>query len=414
MEPINNYQPIINEALLALEKENGRRVLLLGEDLVMLSSVRNSAIDISKLGDGTLILSAFQLGKTTAENNQAHANLEKDIIAAGHFFIPVYALFKDQKTDAEYLMKAYILLNHQQSFGDLVNFGRDLCTQYEQPFCVFKKFPEQALNTIIYDDIRRPTEGEGGFDSIRWVHILQRYFQDWALAAAAEKKLDIPPIFSGAVLVKKPWAGMAAVYTMKKNHEKHIFRPDVFAYKNTSFIASLQASKMMIDFVEKVTGKHVVFGDFVKEENEMGAVIVDRNYILTDEMILWENVPLYRIRAIRNFGKVKAGDLGGFVESYEHLYENAWVSDDAKVYDDAQVYGNAQIKDKAAIYGSARIYDHAVVAGNAKIYDEAIIAKRANVHGAAQVSSNARIRGGADIFGDVEIDFNVNNGIIFS
>ena len=43
---------------------------------------------------------------------------------------------------------------------------------------------------------------------------------------------------------------------------------------------------------------------------------------------------VYRIRALKDFGDVKAGDLGGYVNSEENLSHegNCWIYDDAKIY----------------------------------------------------------------------------------
>lgn len=58
---------------------------------------------------------------------------------------------------------------------------------------------------------------------------------------------------------------------------------------------------------------------------------------------------LFRIKALIEFGNVKAGELGGFVEKEENLNHegNAWVYGNARVYDDARVYGNARVCDDA-------------------------------------------------------------------
>lgn len=52
---------------------------------------------------------------------------------------------------------------------------------------------------------------------------------------------------------------------------------------------------------------------------------------------------LFRIKALIEFGNVKAGELGGFVEKEENLSQdgNAWVYDNARVYGDACVCGDA-------------------------------------------------------------------------
>ena len=70
---------------------------------------------------------------------------------------------------------------------------------------------------------------------------------------------------------------------------------------------------------------------------------------------------LFRIKALVEFGDVKAGDMGGYIEKEENLDHDgdAWVYGDAEVYGDARVYGNARV------CGNARVYGDAEVCGNA-------------------------------------------------
>ena len=60
---------------------------------------------------------------------------------------------------------------------------------------------------------------------------------------------------------------------------------------------------------------------------------------------------LFRIKALIEFGNVKAGELGGFVEKEENLNHegNAWVYGNAEVYGNARVYGNASVCDDARV-----------------------------------------------------------------
>jgi len=62
-------------------------------------------------------------------------------------------------------------------------------------------------------------------------------------------------------------------------------------------------------------------------------------YKLTDESRDDDGVTLYRIKAIRDFGNVSVGEIGGWVESEANLSQD----DNAWVYDHARVYGNAVI-----------------------------------------------------------------------
>ena len=76
---------------------------------------------------------------------------------------------------------------------------------------------------------------------------------------------------------------------------------------------------------------------------------------------------LFRIKALVEFGSVKAGELGGYAEKEENISQdgNAWVSDDACVYGDAKVFGNAWVYGDACVYGDAKVSDNAEVSGDA-------------------------------------------------
>ena len=96
-------------------------------------------------------------------------------------------------------------------------------------------------------------------------------------------------------------------------------------------------------------------------------------YKMTDETKTVGIHTLHRIVALVDFGDVKAGDLGGWIESKENLSQNgtAWVYDDAWVYGHAMVYGNAKVYGNATAYGDAKVYGKAWVYGNAKVYGNA-------------------------------------------
>lgn len=67
--------------------------------------------------------------------------------------------------------------------------------------------------------------------------------------------------------------------------------------------------------------------------------------LLKDDYIKYIGRTLYRIKALKDFGDVKAGEIGGYIESENNLSHNGecWVYDDAKVFENAEVYGNAII-----------------------------------------------------------------------
>lgn len=92
---------------------------------------------------------------------------------------------------------------------------------------------------------------------------------------------------------------------------------------------------------------------------------INKYTILQDVTMEHANRTLYRIKALRDFGNVKAGDIGGWVESEDNLsqYEHCWIYDDAKVYGEARISNNAQIRSHAEISGCAKIYQNASVWG---------------------------------------------------
>lgn len=76
---------------------------------------------------------------------------------------------------------------------------------------------------------------------------------------------------------------------------------------------------------------------------------------------------LFRIKALVEFGNVKAGELGGYVEKEENVSQdgNAWVSGDARVSGNAEVSGNARVSGDAWVSGNAWVYGNARVSSDA-------------------------------------------------
>jgi carbonic anhydrase/acetyltransferase-like protein (isoleucine patch superfamily) len=106
---------------------------------------------------------------------------------------------------------------------------------------------------------------------------------------------------------------------------------------------------------------------------------------------------LYRVIALRDFGDVKKGDEGGFVESEDNLSHegNCWVSGNARVSGDAWVRG------EAVVYGNAWVSGDALVSGNARVFGNAKVYGDTMVYGDAVLSGNARIYGNAVVDGNI-------------
>lgn len=113
-------------------------------------------------------------------------------------------------------------------------------------------------------------------------------------------------------------------------------------------------------------------------------------YIFTDETIKENGRTLKRIKALRDFGDVKAGDLGGYIESEANLATNgnSWVYDVAKVMDKATVTDDGKVKAEALVSEKASVLQDGVVSG------------KAIVRGSAEIAGNAVISGNAQVSGD--------------
>lgn len=121
-----------------------------------------------------------------------------------------------------------------------------------------------------------------------------------------------------------------------------------------------------------------------------------KKYELTTETLQFAGHILHRIKALKDFRSVKAGELGGWIESEENLSQadNAWVYNNAKVFDKARVYGDAAVSDDATVCGDAKVY------GKATVYGEAIICGVAEVYGKVEIFDRVRVYGTAMVYGD--------------
>ena len=84
---------------------------------------------------------------------------------------------------------------------------------------------------------------------------------------------------------------------------------------------------------------------------------MEKKYKLTEETLAVDGHVLHRIIALRDFGEVKKGDLGGFIEKESNLAHdwNCWIYNDAVVRDDAMVCGEAKVYGEAKVCGNAKV-----------------------------------------------------------
>lgn len=142
--------------------------------------------------------------------------------------------------------------------------------------------------------------------------------------------------------------------------------------------------------------------------------------IRKDLAIQYEGKTLYRIESLINDPErgIEKGQLGGYIEKYKNLGDEAWVGDEAKVYENAkvfsyavvsdfaEVYGNAVVANWAKVYGNARVRDYSHVVGTAQVYGKVMLSKYAVVSGNATVCEDAYIDESASISGDAYVSGN--------
>lgn len=92
-----------------------------------------------------------------------------------------------------------------------------------------------------------------------------------------------------------------------------------------------------------------------------------KKYEFTREEKVIDNHTLHRIRAMRDFGAVKAGDLGGWIEGEDNLSHDGM----ARVGGEAQVTGTALVEGNARVEGNALVEcnaDFSVIGGFGRIF----------------------------------------------
>lgn len=162
--------------------------------------------------------------------------------------------------------------------------------------------------------------------------------------------------------------------------------------------------------------------------------------LIESTAIHFQGKNLYRIKALKNFGEITIGKIGGYIESEDNLSHegNAWVGGhahvlgNAKIYENAQVlhyaiitdnaeiFGNAEVTGRALIGGQAKIFDHATIRGGAFIYDQVQIFgnteisenitfnQHAKIYGNAKVLGNTVISGQAEVYGQAYISGDIH------
>lgn len=112
-----------------------------------------------------------------------------------------------------------------------------------------------------------------------------------------------------------------------------------------------------------------------------------KKYELTTETLQFAGRTLHRIKAVKDFGSVKAGEFGGWIENEKNLSQddNAWIYGEAMVFGNAKVCGCAEVHNNAKVFGNARVFGYAKVSDFAEVYGNVRIYGNATINGDAKV-----------------------------
>ena len=149
----------------------------------------------------------------------------------------------------------------------------------------------------------------------------------------------------------------------------------------------------------------------------------NKKYELTDITMKFGERTLYRIKALKDFSDVKAGDFGGWIESKENLSQegNCWIYDEAMCMDHAKVCDNCAMHDFSAMFDNSRMhdtavmvddtmafdysimYDNSIMFGSSKRYDNSIMRGDSKMHDCSTISGHSEMLGDSELCGDSEL-----------
>lgn len=124
-----------------------------------------------------------------------------------------------------------------------------------------------------------------------------------------------------------------------------------------------------------------------------------KKYKLTKETMCFDGVTLHRIKALKDFGDVVAGELGGWVEAERNLSQegNCWINMEAKAY------GYTEIRDNAVLTCGAIACENATIGDDTFVTDESVIRGFTYLYGNVEVSGESVIGGYAKLHGNVMV-----------
>ena len=125
----------------------------------------------------------------------------------------------------------------------------------------------------------------------------------------------------------------------------------------------------------------------------------NRKYEMTNITMEFEERTLYRIRALKNFRNVKAGDLGGWVSGEYNLsqegecwiYDEAKCMDNARMYHNSAMYNNAVMCDFSEIHGCSEMHNYSAMLDNSRMYNCSAMYDNSRMYNDSKMYNNSRM-----------------------
>lgn len=123
----------------------------------------------------------------------------------------------------------------------------------------------------------------------------------------------------------------------------------------------------------------------------------NRKYELTNITMKFKERTLYRIRALKDFSDVKAGDLGGWVSSEYNLsqYGNCWIYNNAKCMDSSRIYDNSAMYDNAVMCNSSKMHDFSAM------FDDSEMRGKSEMHSCSGMYNDSILKGEEKLYGEL-------------
>ena len=115
--------------------------------------------------------------------------------------------------------------------------------------------------------------------------------------------------------------------------------------------------------------------------------------LIKESKTIFEGREVYRIRALKDFRNVRAGDVGGWVCSYNNLSQegNCWIYGNAKCLDHARIFDNAMIIDNSKMFDKSKMYDNSMMCDNSMMYNNSMMCNRAIMRNSSMMLDNSKM-----------------------